>query len=159
MAELTKEELVDHFADAVEEIEWYDEWEEQYPIVKTIIADEITDAQRKELEKLEKKKLVWTQHGTCERESMTAEFIEFEGNGCGCYASYAYHVSSKPHDGKNEAYSGLYTEVDVFCPVCNQNGEFENEDEDCPGPDLSILNLDKIDNTGCEDGVIRFYLT
>lgn len=154
-------EMEEHFQEAIAEIELYDEWEEDYPIVKTIIADEMTEAERSELQELDKQNLVWTQHGTCEREAITAEFIEFTGSGCGCYTSYAYHVSSKSHEGESNQYSGLYTEVDVYCPICNKDGDFENEDEDCPGPDLSLIsaiNFEKIDTQGCEDGVIRFYL-
>ena len=160
MAELTKDEMFDHFADVAEVIDWYDTWKQWYPIVKTIIADEMTQAQRKELDKLDKKNLVWTQHGTCDNERITAEFIEFEGSGCGCYVSYAYHVSDKPHKGDDDFYDGVMVEVDVECPVCNKDGEWEGDNEgECPGPDLSLIDLHEIETTGCEYGMIKFYLT
>lgn len=146
-----------------EQYELYQNWLKDYEIDldKTVIHDEMTTKDMAKLEMLDKKNLVWTQHGTCEDEVISGGFKIFgecqltgqESSGCGCYQSQVYYVAKVPHDGDDDHYNYIPVSAYLPCPVCNPDGEGEG-DPDCEGPEVPE-GVDMAD--GCDEGFFQCY--
>lgn len=123
-------------------------WRKQYKIQteKDYIADDLSDEERTELEKLDKEGRVWTEHSTCDREQITLG-MHFYNNSC-CWQSYSFYVSEKK--GQEEY---IDTTAYLPCSVCNPDGEGDG-DPDCEGPEIPE-GADTSD--GCEDGWVNWY--
>jgi len=138
-----------------------DKWIEEYGIGwgqeggnKVYILEDMTRADHKLVEKLHKKKLIWTNHSTCENEMFTPGHHIFSEDSC-CWRTYAFYVANKPWEDEDERIdSTLY----LPCPVCNADGEGDG-DPDCEGPELpeTKYGVELMDD-GCEDGYIQLYL-
>lgn len=162
---MTREELIAHFEEVVDELERFEELQEKYPFVEKIWHDELTQESYDRLLELDKKNRVWTVHGTCEREQLTSRFLVFgdcellgqERSGCGCFQSQVYYISSVPHKREEDEYDFTYVESDAFCPECNKDGDREDASFECPGPDLTGIGVGEIDSSECDFGKLRFY--
>lgn len=138
-----------------------DAWIEEYGIGwgqegdnKVYVIDEMTQAEHKLVKKLDKKKLIWTNHSTCENEMFTPGMQIFSENSC-CWSSYAFYVASKPWEDENERVDST---AYLPCPVCNADGEGDG-DEDCEGPaELPETKYGVDIADGCEEGWINVYL-
>lgn len=138
-----------------------DAWIEEYGIAwgtdtegKIYIHDEMSQADHAKLKKLDKKKLVWTNHSTCEDEFFTPGYHIFAGS-C-CWFTHSFYVAERPWEDENER---IYATAYMPCPVCNADGEGEGE-EDCEGPaelPKTKYGVELMDD-GCEDGYIQVYL-
>ena len=122
------------------------------------IYDELTQAERVELEKLDKKRLVWTNASTCDGEYFMPGMHEFDGeSGCGCWESYGFYVAKKPWKKKDE-YNFVTAVGYIPCPVCNADGDGDGE-EGCEGPaELPATEYGIDIGDGCEEGQIQVYL-
>ena len=150
--------------DSIEELVAYrDEWIEEYGIAwgadagkgKYFVHDEMSQSDRKLLEKLDEQNLVWTNHSTCEDDMFTAGYHYFSGSGCGCWQTYSYYVAEKPHDGND--YEAVKATAYIPCPVCNEDGEDDGE-EGCEGPELPETEYGVDISDGCDGGWIQVYL-
>lgn len=125
--------------------EEFDDWFELYDIQldRTIVADEATPEQMSMLEELDKKNLVWTEHGTCEDEMISPGLTilgDFaltgqKATGCGCWQTYCFYVAAEPYDDsvREDSSQWIYASVHLPCSKCNPKGE--NEDEESYDPD------------------------
>ena len=138
-----------------------DAWIEKYGIGwwgqegdnKTYVIDEMTQADRKLVEELDKKKLVWTNHTTCDGERFTAGMHTYE-NSC-CWVSHAFYIANKPWE---EEYETVFSTSRLPCPVCNADGEGDG-DEDCEGPtELPATDYGVDIDEGCEEGWIQVFM-
>jgi hypothetical protein len=132
------------------------DWQEEYKINEDVyVLEELTLEQIDELRELDKKGLVWTQHGTCESEMVSFGFNIFgdhaltrsKSSGCGCYQTYCFYVGE-------EAGSVDYISMGAYepCPACNEDGEGDGV-ENCPGPD----EVEGASFSDCQDGWINWY--
>lgn len=151
--------------DSPEELVAYrDEWIETYGVAwgkdageDIIGVDELTDENYARLQELDKKKLVWTNHSTCEDDYFTpgfhvlgyCEFLETESSGCGCWQTHAWHIAKEPWEDENER---IVATAYLPCSVCNADGEGEGE-EGCKGPEIP----QGADRGDCEDGHVHWY--
>ena len=120
------------------------------------IYDQLTQAERVELEKLDKKKLVWTNASTCDGEYFMPGMHEFDGeSGCGCWMTYSFYVAKKPWTDEH----GYVTAVtNIPCPVCNADRDGDGV-EGCEGPtELPETKYGLDIGDGCENGWIQVYL-
>lgn len=118
---------------------------------KSLEGDEVTDKQRKELEKLHSKKLVWTEHSTCEGNYFSSGYTIFSEDSC-CWRSIAFHIGSKPWVGDEDTLIQFESTVLLPCSVCNADEEGDG-DEDCPGPGVPK----GASRDDCEDGYINWF--
>ena len=136
-----------------------DQWIEEYGIKwgeetkgRFFILDEMTEKEKALLEKLDKKKLVWTNHSTCEDEYFTAGYHNFN-NSC-CWQTYSYYVAEKPWE---DEYDRVNSTAFMPCPKCNADAEGEG-DPDCEGPELPETKYGVELSDGCDEGFIQIYL-
>lgn len=128
-------------------------WTKDYGIdfKKSLEGDEVTDAQRKNLEKLNSKKLVWTEHSTCDGNYYSSGYQIFSEDSC-CYRSLAFHIGSKPWVGDEDTLIQFEATVYMPCSVCNAEEDGEGQ-EDCPGPGVPK----GASRDDCEGGYINWY--
>ena len=136
------------------------DWTTEYGIdmSKYISHDELTQSQLDTLRELDEKKLVWTEHGTCEDNAVSNGFTIFgdcsltgqTSSGCGCFQSYGYYIATIPCESDFES---IRVTAYLPCSVCNPDGEGEDFPEECPGPDTPEL----ADRSECEEGFINWY--
>lgn len=146
--------------DTPEEIlAWRDEWMEEYGIdwKNSIAKDDLDAANYAKLVKLDKKKLVWTNHSTCEDDFFTTglhvfgdcAFLKQKSSGCGCWQSHSFIIAKKPWSDENERITAT---AYLPCSVCNPDGEEEGV-EGCKGPETP----EGSDRGDCEGGFINWY--
>ena len=136
-----------------------DEWIEEYGIdwMNPINHDELTQEQFDRLTELDKEKLVWTAHGTCEDDQASPGFKIFgdcsltgaEASGCGCWQSREYYIAKNPWQ---EEYESISLTAYLPCSVCNADGEGEGE-EGCEGPEVP----EGANRSECDFGHVNWY--
>jgi hypothetical protein len=136
-----------------------DEVIEEYEIdwSNGISNDEMTQEDFDRLSELHDKKLVWTEHGTCEDNWLAAGFTQYgecellghESSGCGCWQSYSYYVAKKPWVNENEH---VLVTATLPCSVCNPDGDGDGV-EGCEGPEVP----EGADRSECSFGTINWY--
>ena len=151
--------MADWDASPEELVAYRDEWIEEYGIdwKNPIANDEMTQAQYAMLTKLDEKKLVWTEHGTCEDNNASPGFKIFgdckltgqESSGCGCYQSYSYYIAKEPWE---QDYEYIAMTAYLPCSVCNPDGEGEGV-EGCEGPKIP----EGVDRSDCDMGFVNWY--
>jgi hypothetical protein len=124
--------------------ELFDEWIEDYDIdaQKSIEAETMTMEEYEMLVELDKKNLVWTEHGTCE-DTMVSPGLTLVGDiavlgqkssGCGCWQAYTFYIAGEPYGGdKDSSTDWVFASAYLPCSICNPAGE--NEDEDSYNPE------------------------
>lgn len=137
----------------------YGEWIDEYEIDTDNSIDNggMTQEQHDMLVELDKQKLVWTEHGTCEDNEITPGFKVFgdcsllkqTASGCGCWQSHYYYIGKKPWSDENER-----VKVDAYlpCSVCNPEGEDDGV-EGCEGPEP----VEGAGRSDCDSGFINWY--
>lgn len=146
-----------------------DAWIKEYGVTwgsdgESYDLDDLTDEVYAKLVELNKEKLVWTNHSTCEDDFFSAGMNFFgecgylkqgPSGGCGCWQTHAFYVATKPW---TDEYERIRSTAYIPCPVCNEDGEDENIDSDCRGPKLPKTKYGVDTADGCDEGWINVYL-
>ena len=134
--------------EAQDYLDEYNYWREEYGIGEFI---ENTPENWEKVQQMDRR-LMWTDHGTCEDPQVTSG-ANMYSNRC-CWETYGWYVAEKPWEegsgGIDQTYISFKTSLYTYCPTCNPEGENEEGAEGCPG-DTEIAH------EGCEDGWIRYY--
>lgn len=124
----------------------FTDWQEEYGIGEFL---ENTAENRAKLEQMDPH-LLWTDHGTCEDEQVTAGYHIFSEHSC-CWDNYGWYIASIPWVGDVDSTHISY-KVGAYlpCPSCNPDGESEDHVDDCPGDE-------EFPDCECSDGHINYY--
>ena len=124
----------------------FDEWVEDYKVDLKggIEADAMSREQYEMLLELDRKNLVWTDHGTCEDNKISPGFnllgdiplLSQKATGCGCWQSFVFYIAEVPFDGTKDDTTASWIDVSATlpCPKCNADGEGDGDPE-CDEPD------------------------
>ena len=143
-------------------VEQINNWLTSYGIdfTKSIDHEEMSQEQYEQLQELDKSRLVWTEHSTCEQSQYTnglhvfgdSSLLEQEASGCGCWQSQAYHIGNNPWQGSEDTSIFISTTAYLPCDVCNPLGDGDGE-EGCEGPEIP----EGADRSDCEGGMVNWY--
>lgn len=113
-------------AEATEVKEFYEQWYKDFSPMYYIEYDsENGPAMQKA--KMINPRMIWTAHGTCENDQVSAGFMFFGDPPRCCWTTYGWYVSQKAWREEMSVETAYYT----WCDQCNPEGENDEGNADC----------------------------